>query len=202
MSNSLLPPTASQFLRRTETATARINAIPVELHKLWDPDKCPVIFLPYLAWALSVDRWDKNWSEQTKRAVIRAAFMVHRQKGTIHALRRVVEPFGFLIRVSEWWQTGEEPGTFRLDIGVQEQGITEETYQELERLIQDAKPLSRHLIGLSIQLQSAGELYVGAATFDGAAVTVYPYLPEEIAVGGDYYPASAIHLIENTRVNA
>ncbi len=42
------------------------------------------------------------------------------------------------------------PGTFRLDIGVLETGITEEMYQEMERLIADAKPLSRHLIGLNI----------------------------------------------------
>jgi P2-related tail formation protein len=35
----------------------------------------------------------------------------------------MVEPFGFLIRVIEWWKTGEAPGTFRLDIGVQDQGM-------------------------------------------------------------------------------
>ncbi|MBE4630044.1 phage tail protein I, partial [Escherichia coli] len=34
------------------------------------------------------------------------------------------------------------------------------------------------------------------------ALTVYPYTPEEIVVGGEYYPASAIHLIDNLRVNA
>ncbi|WP_218789976.1 phage tail protein I, partial [Klebsiella pneumoniae] len=25
---------------------------------LWNPWKCPVKFLPYLAWAFSVDRWE------------------------------------------------------------------------------------------------------------------------------------------------
>lgn len=71
-------------------------------------------------------------------------------------MRRVVEPFGFLIRIIEWWQTGEAPGTFRLDIGVQDRGITEDTYLELERLISDAKPCSRHMIGMSINLQTSG----------------------------------------------
>ncbi len=50
------------------------------------------------------------------------AFYIHQHKGTTSAVRRVVEPFGFLIRIIEWWQTGETPGTFRLDIGVQDQG--------------------------------------------------------------------------------
>ncbi|EFD8759071.1 phage tail protein I, partial [Escherichia coli] len=34
------------------------------------------------------------------------------------------------------------------------------------------------------------------------ALTVFPYTPEAIIVGGDYFPASAIHLIDNLRVNA
>lgn len=200
MSNSLLPYSASQFMRRTETATARINDIPVNLRQLWDPDECPAGLLPYLAWALSVDRWDKDWSEQTKRAVIKAAFIVHRKKGTISALRRVVEPFGYLLRVTEWWQIGGEPGTFSLDISVQEQGITEETYLELERLISDARPLSRHMIGLSIQLQSTGALFCQAGCYIGEELTIYPYTPEVIEAGATPWTGAAIHTIDTMRV--
>lgn len=202
MNNSLLPPSASTFMRNAEKPTARISGVPVDLRKLWDPDECPVEFLPYLAWALSVDRWDKRWSEQTKRQVIKASWLVHRHKGTISALRRVVEPFGYLLRVIEWWQSGEEPGTFRLEIGVQDEGITEETYRELERLIDDAKPRSRHLTGLAISLSTTGPAYVDATCYDGDILTVYPFTTEEIVVGGDFYPASAIHLIDNLRVSA
>lgn len=86
-------------------------------------------FLPYLAWAFSVVRWDERWAESVKRQVVSDAFYIHQHKGIISAIRRVVEPFGFLIRVVEWWKNGEAPRTFRLDIGVQDQGITEETYQ-------------------------------------------------------------------------
>ena len=107
MNNNMLPPSASSFMRSTEKVTERLTDIPVDLRKLWNPDECPADLLPYLAWALSVDRWDKNWSEQTKRQVIKASWLVHRQKGTISALRRVVEPFGFLLRVIEWWQSGD-----------------------------------------------------------------------------------------------
>ncbi|HCM7226987.1 TPA: phage tail protein I [Klebsiella aerogenes] len=200
MSNSLLPPSASGFMRCTEKGTESISAIPVDLRKLWNADECPVDLLPYLAWALSVDRWDKNWSEQTKRQVIKASWLVHRQKGTIAALRRVVEPFGFLLRVIEWWQSDETPGTFRLEIGVQEQGITEESYLELERLIDDAKPRSRHLTGLSISLQVAGDMYVGASCYQGDTLTVYPYFPETIAVSGNDFTCAAIHLIDTVEI--
>ncbi|MGT3206411.1 phage tail protein I [Yersinia enterocolitica] len=196
MNNNMLPSSASGFMRNTEKVTERLTNIPVDLRKLWNPDECPTNLLPYLAWALSVDRWDKNWSDRTKRQVIKASWLVHRQKGTISALKRVVEPFAFLLRVIEWWQRDEEPGTFRLEIGIQEQGITEEAYRELERLIGDAKPASRHLIGLNISLSSTGSLFVGAACYHGETLTISPYIADEITVGGEFFPASTIHLID------
>ncbi|MCV4725358.1 phage tail protein I, partial [Escherichia coli] len=92
----------------------------------------PVHLLPYLAWAFSVDRWDRNWPEETKRQVIRDAWLIHRHKGTISALRRAIEPLGYLIRVSEWWEFGGEPGTFTVEVGTLDSGVTEEMYLEME----------------------------------------------------------------------
>ncbi|HCN7622250.1 TPA: phage tail protein I, partial [Escherichia coli] len=130
------------------------------------------------------------------------AYFIHCHKGTVGAIRRVVEPLGYLIEVREWWQLNEEPGTFRIVVGVLEQGITEEMYLELERLVADAKPASRHLTGLAISLSTTGNIFAGTGCYHGDALTVYPYTPEAIIVGGDYFPASVIHLIDNLRVNA
>ncbi|MBN0056565.1 phage tail protein I, partial [Pseudomonas aeruginosa] len=92
----------------------------------------------------------------------------HSRKGTIGALRRVVEPLGYLIEVREWWQQAPAgiPGTFELLVGVLETGITEEMYEELTWLIDDAKPLTRHLVGLAISLESTGSVRLGAAVYD------------------------------------
>ena len=197
MSNSsLMPPGSSALERRLAEACSGISGLSVPLRDLWNPATCPVGFLPYLAWAFSVDRWDESWAESVKRQVVSDAFYIHQHKGTISAIRRVVEPFGFLIRVTEWWKNGEAPGTFRLDIGVQDQGITEETYAELERLISDAKPCSRHLLGMSINLQSGGTLFTGAGSYDGDDLTVYPYTPDIISVGGQSYTGAAVHVID------
>jgi hypothetical protein len=51
-------------------------------------------------------------------------------------------------------------------------GITEETYHELERLISDAKPCSRHLLGMSINLQVDG--HAQQVTAAGFGVTDEP----------------------------
>lgn len=170
----LLPVGSSPLEVAAARACAEIERTPVNIRALWNPDTCPENLLPWLAWAFSVDRWDENWPEGTKHAVIRDAYFIHCHKGTIGAIRRVVEPLGYVINVTEWWESGDPPGTFRLDIGVLESGITEEMYFEMERLIADAKPASRHLTGLNIVQDIPGYLYTGGVSCDGDIITVYP----------------------------
>ncbi|MGY0146197.1 phage tail protein I [Edwardsiella tarda] len=198
--NSLLPPGSTPLESRLAQSASSLTELPVSLRDLWDPVRCPLAFLPYLAWAFSVDRWDESWEESIKRRVVQQAFSLHQHKGTVSALRQVIEPLGFLIRIVEWWHCGDPPGTFRLDIGVQDQGISNDTYLELERLISDAKPCSRHLIGLSLYLQSVGTLWLGAVSYSGETLTVYPYISETILSTGTTHNGGAIHVIDAVRV--
>ena len=134
--------------------------------------------------------------------MIAASFYVHQHKGTIGALRRAVEPLGFLIRVTEWWQLEPEgvPGTFALEVGVRDYGITEQMHYELERLIDDAKPCSRYLIGLAVSLQSDGYVHIAAAHYSGDTLTVYPFTPEQAYSAGYHYCAIGLHLIDTLRI--
>ncbi|WP_311968583.1 phage tail protein I [Pseudomonas baltica] len=183
---ALLPPNAKQLESLTAEAIALIYQVPIPIKDLVSPDRCPVDLLPYLAWAFSVDRWDSTWSEVTKRQVIKSSYYVHSHKGTIGALRRVVEPLGYLLEVVEWWQTVPPgvPGTFAIKVGVLDTGITEEMYDLLTWLIDDAKPLSRQLTGLAISLGTDGRTYRGAAAYDGDEIDVYPPEPRDIEVSG------------------
>lgn len=175
MSNvRLLPVGSSPLELAAAKASAELTHVPVLLRQLWNPATCPAPLLPYLAWVFSVDRWDECWAEDAKRNVILTAKYIHKHKGTIGAIRRVVELLGYLINVTEWWQTSDVPDTFRLDIGVLESGITEEMYLEMERLIADAKAASRHLIGLNITQDVRGSFYTGGLSYDGDIITVYP----------------------------
>lgn len=199
----LLPGNATELERLAAQALAQIERVPVPLRDLWNPDTCPVALLPYLAWSFSVDRWSQAWPESAKRNAIKAAYFIHSRKGTIGALRRVVEPLGYLIEVREWWEEMPMgvPGTFRLLIGVLDTGITETMYQELTWLIDDAKPLSRHLVGLAIGLEVRGAGYVGAATLSGETTTVYPYAPGPIEVSSPtVLLGGGTHIIETTSV--
>ncbi|MGP6422214.1 phage tail protein I [Pseudomonas putida] len=197
---SLLPLNSTPLERAIEATIAETTLIP--LRTLYNPDTCPVHLLPHLAWAWSVDRWDPAWPEPVKRAAIKASFYIHKHKGTIGALRRVVEPLGYLIEVLEWWQSVPEgvPGTFALKVGVLDTGITEEMYLELERLIDDAKPVSRQLTGLAISLETRGNLNIGVAVYEGDVIDVYPPVMRDIEVTGRIGVVGREHTIDTLDV--
>jgi phage tail P2-like protein len=179
--NSLLPSGSSPLERRAAEACAGISDLNTPLRDLWNPDRCPVKFLPYLAWAFSVDRWDEQWTPAEKRKAVKDAFYIHRRKGTIAAIRRVIEVMGYSMSIAEWWQVADPRGTFRLTIDVNDVGITEEIVRELERLIGDARPVSRHIAQLSITTKVSGFIYSAVSVHDGDIVTVYPadYEPDD-----------------------
>lgn len=181
MNNTLLPPSASAWMRGAEAATAKLSGITVAIRTLWTPTACPVDLLPYLAWALSVDRWDKNWPAEKKIASIQQSYWLHRRKGTRAAVRRVIEDMGFSATFAEWFDVGDEPGTFRIEIDLNEVGITPKTLDELNRLIGEAKPVSRHLAQMTLSTSARGFAWIGATVIDGEEITVYPenYQPDE-----------------------
>lgn len=111
----LLPP--YRGVAETALAQAVAGQFPI-MHPnrtLWNPWTCPTAHLPFLAWALSVDEWDHRWPEQVRRAAIANSVPIHRRKGTIGSVRRALEALGASIEISEWYQTGDAPHTFRLD---------------------------------------------------------------------------------------
>ncbi|MFJ4346881.1 phage tail protein I [Pseudomonas sp. NPDC089401] len=191
--HSLLPLNRTPLERAIEVAAD--EDLKVSLRQLYNPDTCPAHLLYQLAWAWSVDRWDPSWSEEVRRSVIRSAFFVHAYKGTLGALRRVVEPFGYLIEVNEWWQVEPlgVPGTFSLKVGVSESGISEETYEELVRLIDDARPVSRQLLALDISLEARVPAYQAVPVFEGELLEVYPWEAADIEVKVGAYSLLADH---------
>lgn len=179
--NSLLPPGSYALERRLAQACSGISDLNVPLRDLWNPWKCPAKFLPYLAWAFSVDRWEETWTETAKRQAVSDAFWIHQRKGTVAAVKRVIEGLGYTMNIDEWWEVADPAGTFRLTVNLNEIGITEPMIVELERIIGDAKPVSRHLAQLTLSTLTLGPFYTAVAISDGNIVTVYPadYDPDD-----------------------
>ena len=199
--NNLLPVGSSACERNL--ATVCTTATPVPLRDLWSPDACSGELLPYLAWAFSVDRWDAAWAESAKRDAVKAAHHIHQHKGTISAIRRVVEPLGYLVKVVEWWQESPsgEPGTFSLEMQVSEAGISDELFQELERLIDDARPVSRHLKKLDISMSVDVPCCSYVSMLLGDVLTIGPYIdPSPIQTSCIAHQVGFPHVIDTMSI--
>lgn len=172
----LLPTGSSELEQKAAEVLQEAVRNPIVIADLINPDRCPEKFLPYLAWAFSVDKWDEHWSEQVKRIVIKQSFFIHKHKGTIAAIKRVVEPIGYLVDLKEWFAMQPQgiAGTFSLTIEVTEAGISPETYNELVRLINDVKPISRHLTHLAITVSPTGNMNIFVGQNAGEIISVYP----------------------------
>ncbi|QOE32746.1 baseplate wedge protein [Achromobacter phage Mano] len=192
-STSLLPPNATPQERALEGATARLADVPIPVRDAWNPDTCPAALLPWLAWAFSVDEWQNDWTEAEKRGVIKAALYVHKHKGTLAALRRAVEPLGYIIRIIEWFNDTPqaEPFTFRLEVGVLDKGVDASIYDKLARIIETYKNVRSHMRQLTIKAEVRGTAYFAAGIMSGVDTTIYPYVAEDLDSIGGLFMAAA-----------
>lgn len=143
---SLLPPNSTPLERAIEATTARISDVPVPLRTLWNPATCPEATLPWLGWALSVDRWDLDWTTAQKRAACAGAFAAHRIKGTRAAVDAVLEEFGNGMTIDEWWEQDPPgvPHTFAVTIPGGFSSLPAGLIDKIVREIAKAKPVRSH----------------------------------------------------------
>lgn len=92
---TLLPPNASTAERVLEQSVARSSDINLPIATLYNPELCPAHLLPWLAWALSVEQWDQNAPESIKREIIKTSVEIHRKKGTVGSVKKILASAGF-----------------------------------------------------------------------------------------------------------
>ena len=173
---TLLPSNATLLEKRLAEVLkiAVQNEIPIK--NLINPDLCPPPLLPYLAWSFSVDNWEENWSEEKKRSEIKQSFFTHKKKGTVAAVRRIVESLGYEFNIIEWFndKPPAKQGTFKIEVEIANVGISNKVFEDLDRLIEDAKPVSRHLTQLAITSTTKSKANAHIGAFIGEIVTIYP----------------------------
>ncbi|GAA5785112.1 phage tail protein I [Chitiniphilus shinanonensis] len=89
----LLP--ANRTLLEHALALVMANRVDASaLRDLYSAERCPAPLLPWLAWSLSVDRFDSAGTEARQRALIASSIRVHRMKGTVASVRQVFRDLG------------------------------------------------------------------------------------------------------------
>lgn len=181
--SSLLPPNSTELERKVATANAKGTDLDVQHKTLSTIDDAPNQFLSVLGWQNSVDRWNRDWTDAQKKAQIKASFKIHQKKGTVAALKAITKAFGYSLSVTEWWQENpvNTPGTFQITIDTEGKDINEQAYNTLIDLLLDAKPLTRELTSIEINVITIrGDTHVACAMYDGEDVTIYPQLHQPI----------------------
>lgn len=174
---NLLPPNTTAFEKKIIETTAKTTELNTNLSSLIRVDDAPADFLSILAWQFSVDRWQDDWPDEVKRAQIKNSIKVHTYKGTNFALRSIVESFGYSLTIHEWWQESpmSEPGTFQITIETNGKPLSERDEKTLVDLLNDAKPLTRELKSIELNVISIqGESNVGCGFYDGEEIIIFP----------------------------
>lgn len=91
---TLLPDNRRAFEEAADLTGARIAELPVALRDLVKPYEVPPAHLPWLAWGLSVDLWDKDWPEEKKRSRTARSLPFHAIKGTQTAITEALSVMG------------------------------------------------------------------------------------------------------------
>ncbi|WP_054888422.1 phage tail protein I [Pseudomonas sp. NBRC 111118] len=110
-----LLPINSTRLERILAVACNFGIDPEVIRGIADSTRCPPDFLPWLAWAMKVEGWEAAETGEQQRALIREAIPVHKTKGTVGAIRRVLAAVKVNAEFKEWYLIPDGvPYTFHL----------------------------------------------------------------------------------------
>lgn len=176
MTRALVPSNHRPIEHALAEVLVPLQAIdPQVIETLWDPWRCPRAYLPFLAYALSVDLWDDKWADITKRKAIAQSPNWHRRKGTRLAVEEALAGLGIDYDLSEWWEVTptRREGTARVLIPATSSNA-EALVIAARRLAYSAKPKSRAIF-VGLGEWARGTLFCGGPVFEDETTIIHPY---------------------------
>lgn len=156
---------------------------PIVIETLWDAWRCPAKLLPWLAWALSIDMWEPDWTEIDKRNAIARSPYLHRIKGTRLAVELALDLLRTPYAVTEWWETVPRARRGTAAVFV-EAGPSEPPSQDLAlgalrvratRLVKASKPKSR-AVAIKVGHAASSPLGVAGGSVVRRIITLQPFV--------------------------
>lgn len=138
-------------------------------------DELPEDVLRLLAWENRVygAEWNLARTIEDKRELVKGSFELNNRRGTRWAVERVFELLRLRAVISEWWEEGADPATFRIVIlDVTGRGIESHEIELLDELINTYKPLTRHNRGINLGVDAPGDVFAHGAISASTAITV------------------------------
>jgi phage tail P2-like protein len=121
--------------------------------------------LDLLGWQFHIEEYNKAQDIQEKKNLIKNAIELHKYKGTLYAIKKVLEIFSTDAKIYEWFQSIPSPynqifgqlnpyefvAVLNVDRRVGNQLFSEQTQEYMKELIDEYKNVRSHLAGIILQ---------------------------------------------------
>ncbi len=124
---------------------------------LWDADKCPIKYLPWLAYSYGVPIWEKTWTEQQKRSIVKNYRSIRKIAGTLGSVRKAIEALFLDVKITKL----ETPYHFNVAVRNSDDPINQELIETVRVVSETFKRMvSTYQLSQFIELQNS--LYITA----------------------------------------
>ena len=167
-------------------------------------DQVDASALPALAEQFHVqglEGWLFTTDEREKRELIKQAIELHKYKGTIWAVRRVLEILSLPGTISEWFEYGGRAYFFKVDIALVDKGLDENLFNDLVELIHEYKNTRSKLEALIVWIINQSAIpVIGCALYGGELTTVLPFQIREVQHNTSIYYGTGQWSLEITSI--
>ncbi|MBS2138307.1 phage tail protein I [Escherichia coli] len=200
------PPLASdeRFSILANIAAERFAQLDLTALMVYLIDQVDASALPALAEQFHVqglECWLFTTDEREKRELIKQAIELHKYKGTIWAVRRVLEILSLPGTISEWFEYGGRAYFFKVDIALVDKGLDENLFNDLVELIHEYKNTRSKLEALIVWIINQSAIpVIGCALYGGELTTVLPFQIREVQHNTSIYYGTGQWSLEITSI--
>ncbi|KIH01803.1 phage tail protein I [Escherichia coli] len=200
------PPLASdeRFSILANIAAERFAQLDLTALMVYLIDQVDASALPALAEQFHVqglEGWLFTTDEREKRELIKQAIELHKYKGTIWAVRRVLEILSLPGTISEWFEYGGGAYFFKVDIALVDKGLDENLFNDLVELIHEYKNTRSKLEALIVWIINQSAIpVIGCALYGGELTTVLPFQIREVQHNTSIYYGTGQWSLEITSI--
>ena len=115
--------------------------------------------LDELAWQFNVIEYNKSYSVDVKRKLIKNCLSTHYKRGTVAAVEEVAEKIFGNATVTEWFEYGGEPYHFK--VHTENISTSDEMITEFNRVIKKTQNIRSHLEEVIAETMNSMDLFYG-----------------------------------------
>lgn len=204
-STSLLPQSEDDKLKAIDLAyeirVARLKQELQVISTLAYPKKADEEYLPYLAHSHQVDFWSMDLTLDEKREIIDFSINLHREKGTLFAVKEVLKRLNIDVKFYEWDKYEGLPYHFKIDVDFLNRPVEEKDLLLIEEFVEIYKNTKSILELININIKTNLKEKYAMATITGEEIEVLPYTVRNLNFSQKEIYATAIKMSECITLN-